>query len=1391
MATNTEIVQQLYVAYFNRPADVAGLNFWVDALNKGISSSVISAEFAKQKEYSDMFSGKVAEQVIDTVYVNMFGRHAEKGALDFYAPKIRAGIITIDKVVTDILKGAQGTDAEAYANKVAGATLFTQTLDTAGNEASRVAYASGDAKVLDLAKNYIAGITDDASLATATANVEQAVDSLADATNLAFELTNGTDVATSNVFNAGLVYNPAGTDRINALQSEDKLTGKGTNPTLNAVLGNANDNGSTSITPTLSKIETINLDVTGNTNVLDVRFADSLTTLSINKLTAEAGSGITIQNINTPAANLTAKNSANVDNIVQFLYTNGTLSGTTASGHAESGNLTISNIQANPLRVGNAANTEGFETLVLNATDTNLIKSLIATDLENLTINGSGTLSVLNTVQNTDRVLFVAGGLAIGDGLGVRKIDASTFTGTLNFDISPAVGGHADPANSGAKYYTTITGGTGNDTFWTNVALAASSSGKDTIDGGAGANKLVAIDAGVTKTGSSLPSIKNVQTLDLRLQAGAAETAYISAFDSTLTTVNLRNEQRTGAAASVAGTFNLREVSKTIAEAGINLLHASGAGATGAGTPTAVIDTVNIKLKDSTGASDLIVLNVKSDLNTSSSYDYTVGVATEAGTTGNKVENLTINDQDDENNTVTITDNDGDASDLTGTITLNTGSAGKNYVVTSTLVAKTIDASTQASNLTLRVGTADQTIKLGTGNDLLTFDGVDTFTGADALSDAGGTDTMRAAFSGDVSGAPVLAGIEKLQIVATANTTIDMSKVTGLTELAVLSDRAVNANNEIFTAGLAGVDASDVLTLKSTTLSAINFFGDMDGSGADGGDTNTTKDSASYTQTFNGVTLSNNTGDTVAVNISAPLKNVGTGEAADPTGDGIKAYNLGQLTTHGVKTMSINVSNEYSEDGVSVAAGDALTTIGNIYDKDLVTFTATAKGSMNLGTVSGNALGNNITTFDVSAVGGDFTADVVALGNSANVTLAQGNNTFNALGSSGKNVTITSFDGKDIITGTGQDDTINSGNGADTVSGDRGNNVLNLGAGDDVATAKDGNNTVAFGTGTYETATMNLGTGLDATKATNVFTLEGTAALVSLDTAGDGTPDVVQMLAVGAGSTLRVDWTGATLNETGALLDGGKAVTAAGAAFNGTANSDLVIAGAGEATTFTGGNGNDVLIKTDAAAVTFSGGAGNDAFVGNKTVNNLVTGGLGADVIVLASDGTKAADAAAQRVIIADGDSTATTTDKVYGYNTAAAATNALDLVFTNITANGAVDGINTSGIKSHSVTNGVVSFDDADTFAAGIVVGTGATQLSLTAALAYLAANLNNTSGTVGFAYDGNGDGDTLDAVDSFFVFQDGAADTVVQLVGVQAANGADVAAVGTAAAANTVVIV
>jgi hypothetical protein len=163
--THTEAIQKLYVAYFNRPADPAGLAYWnsVVEAEKG-STARVSAAFAAEKEYTTEYANMTNAQIVDKVYQNLFGRAAEVAGKDYWAKLLDDKAITIDQVVTQIAAGAQGTDAEAYENKVVAATAFTAAVDT---EVEIKAYSGAEANAV--AKKFMAGITTDASLAAAIA----------------------------------------------------------------------------------------------------------------------------------------------------------------------------------------------------------------------------------------------------------------------------------------------------------------------------------------------------------------------------------------------------------------------------------------------------------------------------------------------------------------------------------------------------------------------------------------------------------------------------------------------------------------------------------------------------------------------------------------------------------------------------------------------------------------------------------------------------------------------------------------------------------------------------------------------------------------------------------------------------------------------------------------------------------------------------------------------------------------------------------------------------------------------------------------------------------------------------------------------------------------------
>lgn len=1321
-------VSQLYVALFGRAPDTDGLGYWVQQLSAGKSlTDVANTMYATEPARVYYPSYMTNQEIIASFYENVLGRVADAEGLAFWTAKLNASGASVGSVINEMINvvaNYSGNDPDGLVSF----NLFNNKVEVAQ-------YWGENAGGVDGSSSILAGVSaDDATVTAAIAKIGSG--------SGAFTLTNGTDNATANVFNAPMVYVPDGSDRILSLQDEDVLTGIAgrTDNTLNVTMGNINaDEGTTATTtPYLYNIQNINIDWTGNTTTLDLRNADATESINIKRVTADAAA-VNVNNIGTPAATLRVANTASDDVTVTFQYKTGVL-----NGAADVAALELNDVLANSVNQTSRANVEGFETVNLTVANGVDINALSVNDMENLNITGSGDLTIVNlTATANEYDLFAAGGIANPGSIGLRTVNAANFTGNLNIDVSAALGGFVDPTNSGAPAHTVITGGSGNDKFWTNVGVAATSAtNRDQIDGGAGANTLVVVGGNIAGNAA----ITNVQGLELRTQAGNT-TVDFDAFDANLASVLLRDEKGAGAT-----TFTLNDLGADLASGGnIVLRH----GITGHG-----VQTVTVNLKADT-ANDTVAITVENDRNTGTTFNYTIDadVPTPTGKVDadQGVENVTINDNDTETNVVTLTS----AAEHKGTVTLTGGVAGQSYTVASTLVAKTVDAAAQLSDLVLTVGTEDQAIKLGSGDDLLTFDGLDTFNGSDAITDVGGTDTVRAAFSKDVTGTPELAGIENLHIVATANSTLDLAKGTDLTQLVLMSNEAVDENNEVFSAGIAlgQVNLTDVITLKNTKLSEVNFFGDEDAVVAGA--------TVSTTQNFNGLTLENNTGDAVAVNIGAPLQNL-----TNLAGNGITTYNLGQLTTHGVKDLSIVVSNE-------IANNAATTNIANIWDRDLVNLTLTATGSVNVGTVTGNTVNSNIKTFNASAVGGNTTATVKALGDSAVVTLAGGDDVFNALGSAGNNVTIQAGEGNNTVTGTAQSDYIYSGAGRDVIDANRGNNTVKSGAGDDTVSALNGSNTVDLGSGKADKVTFNYDTVGQQNLATNVVAGSGTSASINFDNNNDGTVDTVFGFAVGDGAEASIKFTGITFDATASTLNGRSAITStidATPVVEANQSNLIVLTGAVDQTlAISGGSAADVVLDfrttgAGATGYTVNTGAGNDAIVISQVsdAGHTITAGTGADRIVLSATAGVAADT----IVIAEGDSVRGAHDIISNFESG---TDVLDLassavgVAANVT--GLVAGFDMDGdgnAEAFAVSaTGEITITDGDAVRGEDFFGGVFTADAL---LTYLAANATVVNDVFWFNYDSNGDG-VIGAEDNAYVFQNLGTDLVVELVGTAAA--------------------
>jgi hypothetical protein len=133
VADHFNAVQKLYIAYYQRPADPAGLKYWalrLDAAN-GDATEIIDS-FANAAESRELY-GEINEssigKVIDAIYQVLFGRLPEEAGKAFFISEFAAGRLTEGNITLGILNGAQNADQVAIANKLAVANVFSALVD--------------------------------------------------------------------------------------------------------------------------------------------------------------------------------------------------------------------------------------------------------------------------------------------------------------------------------------------------------------------------------------------------------------------------------------------------------------------------------------------------------------------------------------------------------------------------------------------------------------------------------------------------------------------------------------------------------------------------------------------------------------------------------------------------------------------------------------------------------------------------------------------------------------------------------------------------------------------------------------------------------------------------------------------------------------------------------------------------------------------------------------------------------------------------------------------------------------------------------------------------------------------------------------------------------------
>lgn len=461
MATTVSLddIQGLYIAYFNRPADYRGLQFWQAAANaKNGDINVVANAFAAAPEYTTAYAGKTNLEIVDQIYMNLFGRHAELDGLNFWADALDKKILGVGNIAYQIMKGAQDTeggfqDKTAVASKISAATAFYNSLDTA---AEVIGY-SGDAANA-VVKTWLSGVTNATTLAASTTDAAlTAVTTAAIAAHdqvvnvpKSFNFTTGTDAfqggAGDDVFTASEVGG------FTTFTVGDSIDGAAGNDVFNVLKTAAI---TIPVSTTVKNIETVNL--TSGTTGSDVDLS-TWTGLTAANVTSVGGVTVVAAGTTAVAANLTASaalattiNGGSSVSVVQTGAAGGTLNigQTTAALGAVS--VTSTTAAANAT-VGDAINVKGGTTIAVTQVAGNGVGAGVTTTGGAVAVVGSalttavtvkdtaaGTASatvvghVNGTVSVTD--VAAASGTAVGhiatvslENFGVATIDSSALT---------------------------------------------------------------------------------------------------------------------------------------------------------------------------------------------------------------------------------------------------------------------------------------------------------------------------------------------------------------------------------------------------------------------------------------------------------------------------------------------------------------------------------------------------------------------------------------------------------------------------------------------------------------------------------------------------------------------------------------------------------------------------------------------------------------------------------------------------------------------------------------------------------------------------------------------------------------------------------------------------
>jgi hypothetical protein len=388
--SNLNTVQELYIAFYDRPADQIGLGYWANILasNGGNIQSILSS-FVNSPEAQNLYGTITSSNVgnvINQIYEDLFNRSAGSNGIQYWTsvydahPNMSPG-----ELAWDILNGAQGSDVTTINNKLQAANVFT---DTFGSN-----YSSS---TIPIAKDFINQISSSTDVANITPTT---IDSLINNPSSSSSTTTTTSTGSTSSTNTTGTTSTGSTSPSTTIVMPSNISTLSDNTTLQF---NDNYNTSTSNGATTSTYSTININNPSILNSMNILFDNSHSNnITIDGLTLSPG-------VSTINISDTGSGSSGITNTISQLNDNA-LTNLNIDANNNLNIQAISDTTNNPVSINlsgagilNLGSSDSFNTstLTINDNSTNQIGSQIYLSDYNLsTLNLSGAHQIDIIIQ--------------------------------------------------------------------------------------------------------------------------------------------------------------------------------------------------------------------------------------------------------------------------------------------------------------------------------------------------------------------------------------------------------------------------------------------------------------------------------------------------------------------------------------------------------------------------------------------------------------------------------------------------------------------------------------------------------------------------------------------------------------------------------------------------------------------------------------------------------------------------------------------------------------------------------------------------------------------------------------------------------------------------------